>query len=153
MNVASFLMRNPRRKREDLGDYVLRVVLESLQEKDARVRAELVDEALHFYRGRIVDSVEEAAEERAGSELRRIEAQLSELKAKHQTLEATHRRLVDSYPRSVSVREAEEAILASFRFAREKAAMLFENPGGIPTSASEEIREKVKDPKPKWSKA
>lgn len=153
MNVQSFLMRNHRQKGEDLRDFVLRVVLESLEEKNPSVRAELVDEALHFYRGRIVDSVEEAAEERAGSELRRLEAQLSELKAKHQTLEATHRRLVDSYPRSVSVREAEAAILAAFRLAREKAAMLFENPGGIPTSASEEIREKVKDPKPKWSKA
>nr|WP_210270512.1 hypothetical protein [Ensifer oleiphilus] len=146
-------MRNPRQKREDLGDYVLRVVLESLQEKDARVRAELVDEALSFYRGRIVDSVEEAAEERAGSEKRRLEAQLAELKAKHQTLEATHQRLVTSYPTSVPVREAEEARLGAYRLARERAALLAEYPPGTPTMMSEDIREKVKDPKPKWAKS
>ncbi|RDL51815.1 hypothetical protein BLJAPNOD_02957 [Ensifer sp. M14] len=153
MNVASFLMRNPRQKREDLGDYVLRVVLESLQQKDARVRAELVDEALSFYRGRIVDSVEEAAEERAGSEKRRLEAQLAELKAKHQTLGATHQRLVTSYPMSVPVREAEEARLGAYRLARERAALLAEYPPGTPTMMSEDIREKVKDPKPKWAKS
>ena len=152
MNVASFLMRNPRQKREDLGDYVLRVVLESLREKNESVRAELVDEALHFYRGRIVDGVEEAAEERAGSELRRLEAQLSELKAKHQTLEATHQRLVASYPRSVSIREAEEARLNAARVMRAKAVDLVEGPDGIPSNLSELIH-KLPDPKPKWSKA
>ncbi len=117
------------------------------------MRAELVDEALSFYRGRIIDNVEEAAEAKAGSELRRAEAELSELQTKHQALQATHQRLVASYPTSVSVREAEEARLGAYRLARERAAMLFEGPDGEPTASSEGIREKVKDPKPKWVKS
>ncbi|MDW9600444.1 hypothetical protein GOA86_19055 [Sinorhizobium meliloti] len=151
MNVASFLMRNPRRKGEDLRDFVLRVILESFEEKNASVRAELVDEALSFYRGRIIDNVEEVAEAKAGSELRRAEAELSELKTKHQALQATHQRLVASYPTSVSVREAEEARLATARVMRAKAAAIAEGPHGIPSNISEAI-DKLPDPKPKWSK-
>lgn len=145
-------MRNPRQKGEDLRDFVLRVVLESLQEKNESVRADLVDEALSFYRGRIADNVHESAEAKAGSELRRAEAELSELKAKFHALQATHQRLVSSYPTSVPVREAEEARLAAARVMRAKAVSIAEAPHGIPSDLSEAI-EKLPDPRPKWSKA
>lgn len=46
---------------------------------------------------------------------------------------------------------AEEARLAAFRLAREKAALLMEFPGGVINQASEDIRD-IPDPKPKWSK-
>lgn len=144
-------MRNPRRKGEDLGDFVLRVVLESLQEKNASARADLVDEALSFYRGRVVENVEESAEAKARSELCRAEAKLSELTAKYRALEAAHQRLVASYPTSVPVREAEAARLATARVMRAKAVAIAEGPHGIPSDLSEAI-EKLPDPKPKWSK-
>jgi hypothetical protein len=47
---------------------------------------------------------------------------------------------------------AEEARLASFCLAREKAALLMEFPAGVPNQASEDIRA-IPDPKPKWTAA
>jgi hypothetical protein len=54
-------------------------------------------------------------------------------------------------PTSIPLRQAEEGCLKSFNLAREKAAMLMEDEGGQPTSASEAIRA-LPDPKPRWSK-
>ncbi|MDX0426819.1 hypothetical protein [Sinorhizobium medicae] len=45
---------------------------------------------------------------------------------------------------------AEEARLSAFRLAREKAAILMENPDDEPTNESEAIRA-IRDPKPKWT--
>ncbi|PDS68482.1 hypothetical protein [Rhizobium phaseoli] len=47
---------------------------------------------------------------------------------------------------------AEEARLSAFRLAREEAAILMEGKDGEPTAQSEAIREKVKDPKPRWTR-
>jgi uncharacterized protein YhaN len=46
---------------------------------------------------------------------------------------------------------AEEARMATARWMQEKAATLFEDEGGVPTPASEAIRD-LPYPKPKWSK-
>ncbi|ASR06719.1 hypothetical protein CHY08_06085 [Rhizobium leguminosarum bv. viciae] len=46
---------------------------------------------------------------------------------------------------------AEEARMAAARWMQEKAATLFEDEGGVPTPASEAIRD-LAYPKPKWSK-
>ncbi|WP_075289029.1 hypothetical protein [Pararhizobium arenae] len=46
---------------------------------------------------------------------------------------------------------AEEARVGAFHLAREKAALLFEAKGGVPTMASEAIRA-IPDPKPKFTK-
>ncbi|MBY3268423.1 hypothetical protein HFO05_07325 [Rhizobium laguerreae] len=59
----------------------------------------------------------------------------------------------EEYDRSLCVTRtaAEEARMAAARWMREKAAILFEDKGGVPTSASEAIRD-LPDPRPKWSK-
>lgn len=45
---------------------------------------------------------------------------------------------------------AEEARMAAARWMQEKAATLFEDEGGVPTAASEAIRD-LPYPRPKWS--
>lgn len=57
------------------------------------------------------------------------------------------------YDRSLCVTRtaAEEARMAAARWMQEKAATLFEDEGGVPTPASEAIRD-LPYPKPKWSK-
>lgn len=149
-SAASFLLRNPRRKGEDLRTFVTRVIIEAKSDLPG-VREDLIDEALRFYRSRIVENVEDQAEDKAGSEVRRLEAAMAELTAKHEALTKAHAKLLNSMPASISIREAEEGALASFKLAREKAALLMENEGGVPTAMSEAIRD-IPDPKPRWSK-
>ncbi|WP_434729515.1 hypothetical protein [Rhizobium binae] len=84
----------------------------------------------------------------------------------HRTIEILQHRIADlekerdkartdkEYALSLCVTRtaAEEARLSAFRLAREEAAILMEGKYGEPTAQSEAIREKVKDPKPKWTR-
>ncbi|MBX5239324.1 hypothetical protein [Rhizobium sp. NLR22b] len=152
MNPTAFMMRNPIRKGEDLRRFVIRVITENCDSDLPGAREEMIGEALQFYRARIVEHVQQEEQDRAAADRRHLEARLADLTAKYDALGAQHARLKSTMPTSISIREAEEARLGAFKLAREKAAKLMEGPDGQPTPWSEAIREKIKDPKPKWTK-
>lgn len=149
--MTPFEIRHRRRKGEDLRAYVLRVITTECQSDIPGVSEDMIDEALSFYRGRVAEHIEDTERARAVADRKHIDARLADVTRQLTEMQAKYAALRDSMPTSISVREAEEARLGAFRLAREKAAMLFEEKGGVPTSSSEAIRE-IPDPKPKWTK-
>jgi hypothetical protein len=111
----------------------------------------MIGEVLQYHRDCISDYVEQKERDTAESASRHLEARLTAGLAELEKYKAAYLSIKANMPTSIPLRQAEEGCLKSFNLAREKAAMLMEDEGGQPTSASEAIRA-LPDPKPRWSK-
>ncbi|MQB20529.1 hypothetical protein DXT90_07765 [Agrobacterium tumefaciens] len=141
-----------RGKREDLADYCLRVIAHHCTSDIPGVREDMIGEVLAYYRDRLVEHVEEKERAAAISDRRHLDARLAEVTKDRDKFKAAYTTLKENTPTSIPVREAEEGCRKAFNLAREKAAILMEDEGGQPTSASEAIRA-IPDAKPRWSRA
>lgn len=144
-------MRVARAKRENLADYCLRVIVHHCTSDIPGVREDMIGEVLSFYRDRVVEYVEEKERAAAISDRRHLDAKLAEVTKERDKFKAAYTTLKENTPTSIPVREAEEGCRKAFSLAREKAAILMEDEGGQPTSASEAIRA-IPNPKPRWSR-
>jgi hypothetical protein len=152
MNPYTFSLIYPRGKREGLRDYITRVIANDCDSDLPGGRESKIAEALDFYRDAVSQHIEQEVEGRFQSEIRRKDAQLTELGRRFIALQAQNARLQELSSGAVSVREAEEGRLRAAIGMRERAARLVEWPEGCPNDASEAIRD-LPDPSPKWARA